>query len=84
MLTCQEGERVGSFDTRIAKPCLPLEYSATSHRGAEKAHFQGTDLYVKYLDDDVNDEMLREMFAACSHITSAKVEMDKKKGDSAA
>ena len=35
---------------------------------------------MKYLDDDVNDEKLREMFAACGQITSAKVEMDKEKG----
>ena len=43
-----------------------------------KAPFQGTNLYVKYLDDDVNDEKLREMFTACGQITSAVVQKDDK------
>jgi len=48
--------------------------------GVDSKPFQGTNLYVKYLDDNVNDEKLREMFAGCGQVTSAKVEMDKEKG----
>jgi len=48
--------------------------------GADKVPFQGTNLYVKYLDDSVNDDKLREMFSACGQVTSAKVEVDKEKG----
>ena len=52
----------------------------TAKGGADKAPFQGTNLYVKYLDDDVNDEKLRELFAGCGQITSAVVAMDSEKG----
>jgi RNA recognition motif-containing protein len=45
-----------------------------------KAPFQGTNIYVKYLDDNVTDDKLREMFAGCGQVTFAKVEMDKEKG----
>jgi polyadenylate-binding protein len=48
--------------------------------GADKAPFQGTNLYVKYLDDNVTDEKLRDMFAGCGQVVSANVEMDKEKG----
>jgi polyadenylate-binding protein len=52
----------------------------TAKGGADKAPFQGTNLYVKYLDDNVTDEKLREMFAGCGQVVSANVEMDKEKG----
>jgi len=55
-----------------------LKKGRAKPRVADKAPFQGTNLYVKYLDDDVNDEKLREMFAGCGQITSALVQKDEK------
>jgi polyadenylate-binding protein len=53
---------------------------ARASGGADKAPFQITSLYVKYLDDTVNDDVLRGMFYAYGQVTSAKVEMDRENG----
>lgn len=43
----------------------------------EKASkYQGVNLYVKNLDDDIDDEKLREIFAGAGTVTSAKVMRD--------
>jgi polyadenylate-binding protein len=43
----------------------------------EKASkYQGVNLYVKNIDDDIDDDELREIFAAAGTITSAKIMRD--------
>ena len=42
------------------------------------AHSHSTELFVKYLDGDVNDSKLREMFAMCGQVTFAEVQKDAK------
>eukprot|EP01018_Ginkgo_biloba_P021628 Gb_11804 [translate_table: standard] len=49
----------------------------------EKRHeqmlkYQGSNLYVKNIDDAVDDEELREVFGHCGTITSAKIMRDEK------
>jgi polyadenylate-binding protein len=50
---------------------LRKQYEAA--RVEKQSKYQGVNLYVKNLDDDVDDEQLREAFAAYGTITSAKV-----------
>jgi len=48
----------------------------------ERMHkFQGTNLYVKNLDENVTDDILREEFAVIGTITSARVMKDMKDGE---
>ena len=44
----------------------------------EKRKMEGVNLYVKNLDDKIDDTRLREEFSAYGTITSAKVMMDNK------
>ena len=44
----------------------------------EKRKMEGVNLYVKNLDDKIDDTRLREEFSAYGTITSAKVMMDDK------
>ncbi|KAF9885786.1 Protein phosphatase PP2A regulatory subunit B [Aspergillus nanangensis] len=53
---------------------LRKQYEAARMEKASK--YQGVNLYVKNLTDDVDDEKLRELFAAYGVITSAKVMRD--------
>lgn len=41
-------------------------------------NFQGSNIYVKNIDDNVSDEELRDHFSACGSITYAKVMKDEK------
>ena len=53
---------------------LRKQYEAARMEKASK--YQGVNLYVKNLTDDIDDEKLREMFAVYGTITSAKVMRD--------
>lgn len=53
---------------------LRKSYEAARIEKASK--YQGVNLYVKNLDDDVDDEKLRELFAPYGAITSTKVMRD--------
>jgi polyadenylate-binding protein len=41
-------------------------------------NFQGSNIYVKNIDDNVSDEGLRDHFSVCGTITSAKIMRDDK------
>ncbi|PVH93590.1 polyadenylate binding protein [Periconia macrospinosa] len=53
---------------------LRKQYEAA--RLEKQSKYQGVNLYIKNLDDDIDDDKLREMFAPCGTITSAKVMRD--------
>lgn len=53
---------------------LRKSYEAARIEKASK--YQGVNLYIKNLDDDVDDEKLRQMFSEFGPITSAKVMRD--------
>ncbi|OCK77205.1 polyadenylate binding protein [Lepidopterella palustris CBS 459.81] len=60
---------------------LRKQYEAA--RIEKQSKYQGVNLYVKNLDDDVDDEKLRELFAPFGTITSAKVMRDAMPADRA-
>ncbi|KAL8921556.1 MAG: hypothetical protein Q9208_005710 [Pyrenodesmia sp. 3 TL-2023] len=45
-------------------------------RAEKVSKYQGVNLYVKNLDDDIDDDKLRDIFAAAGSITSAKIMRD--------
>ncbi|KAL8680949.1 MAG: hypothetical protein Q9186_002909 [Xanthomendoza sp. 1 TL-2023] len=45
-------------------------------RAEKVSKYQGVNLYVKNLDDDVDDDKLRDIFSSAGNITSAKVMRD--------
>ena len=50
---------------------LKGQYEQTLKETADK--FEGLNLYVKNLDDSINDDKLRELFSEFGTITSCKV-----------
>jgi polyadenylate-binding protein len=61
---------------------LRKQYEAA--RLEKQSKYQGVNLYIKNLDDDVDDEKLRELFAPFGTITSAKVMRDAMPADTPA
>ena len=53
---------------------LRKQHEAARQEKASK--YQGVNLYVKNLDDDIDDDKLREIFSAAGNVTSAKVMRD--------
>ena len=53
---------------------LRKQHEAARQEKASK--YQGVNLYVKNLDDDIDDEKLREIFSGAGTVTSAKVMRD--------
>jgi polyadenylate-binding protein len=53
-----------------------LRKSYEAARVEKASKYQGVNLYIKNLDDDVDDEKLRQMFSEFGPITSAKVMRD--------
>lgn len=53
---------------------LKVKFEQTMKEAADK--YQGANLYVKNLDDTIDDEKLKEMFAEYGKITSCKVMRD--------
>ena len=45
-------------------------------RNEQRAKYQGVNLFIKNLDDTIDDERLRREFAKFGNITSAKVRSD--------
>ncbi|WCJ34409.1 Polyadenylate-binding protein [Euphorbia peplus] len=55
-----------------------LRHMFEEKRKEQIMKFQGSNVYVKNIDDDVTDEELREHFSKCGMITSAKLMRDDK------
>ncbi|KAI9222404.1 hypothetical protein BC828DRAFT_378495 [Blastocladiella britannica] len=77
--TDQQGKTL--FITRAQKKSereeeLRRQYEAARQERVQK--YQGSNVYVKFLDDDVDDDKLRNEFAQFGTITSAKVMCDEK------
>ncbi|GMJ09784.1 poly(A) binding protein 2, ARABIDOPSIS POLY(A) BINDING 2, POLY(A) BINDING PROTEIN 2 [Hibiscus trionum] len=53
---------------------LKLQFERTMREAADK--FQGSNLYIKNLDDSITDEKLKELFTPYGSITSCKVMRD--------
>ena len=54
-------------------PLLPAVWGSRRRNTEHYPFFQGVNLYVKNLDDSINDERLKEVFSTYGVITSAKV-----------
>lgn len=77
----QLGERklfVGPFQKKAIRTAeLKRRYEERKREKAAK--FQGVNLYIKNLDDKIDDEELRKQFVMFGNITSAKVMCDSEK-----
>ncbi|XP_054794771.1 polyadenylate-binding protein 7-like isoform X2 [Prosopis cineraria] len=78
------GSRLGSKIIYVARAQKKAEREKILHHQFEEKRrqrilkYKGSNIYVKNIDDDVNDEELRHHFSSCGTITSAKVMRDDK------
>jgi polyadenylate-binding protein len=78
------GKKIGDKDVYVgraekkARREAEMRRKLEARRAEQQAKYQGVNLYVKNLDDSVDDEKLRTAFKEFGSITSAKVMVDEK------
>lgn len=83
-LEAMNGTQLGSKILYVARAQKKAEREQILHHQFEEKRkeqvlkYKGSNIYVKNIDDNVNDEELRDHFSACGTITSAKVMRDDK------
>ncbi|KAL6988292.1 hypothetical protein U1Q18_014042 [Sarracenia purpurea var. burkii] len=79
-----DGSQLGSKVLYVARAQKKAEREQILRRQFEEKRkeqilkYQGSNVYVKNIEDDVTDEELREHFSQCGTITSAKLMRDEK------
>ncbi|KAJ8570796.1 hypothetical protein K7X08_037768 [Anisodus acutangulus] len=83
-MEAMNGSPVGSKTLYVARAQKKAERKQLLKRLFEERRkeqimkYQGSNVYVKNIDDDVSDNELRELFSQCGTITSVKVMQDEK------
>ncbi|KAK4345627.1 hypothetical protein RND71_035803 [Anisodus tanguticus] len=83
-MEAMNGSPVGSKTLYVARAQKKAEREQLLKRLFEERRkeqimkYQGSNVYVKNIDDDVSDNELRELFSQCGTITSVKVMQDEK------
>ncbi|XP_059296546.1 polyadenylate-binding protein 7-like isoform X2 [Lycium ferocissimum] len=83
-MEAMNGSPVGSKTLYVARAQKKAEREQLLKRLFEERRkeqimkYQGSNVYVKNIDDDVSDNELRELFGQCGTITSVKIMQDEK------
>ncbi|XP_060176595.1 polyadenylate-binding protein 7-like isoform X2 [Lycium barbarum] len=83
-MEAMNGSSVGSKTLYVARAQKKAEREQLLKRLFEERRkeqimkYQGSNVYVKNIDDDVSDNELRELFGQCGTITSVKIMQDEK------
>ncbi|KAF8403181.1 hypothetical protein HHK36_011278 [Tetracentron sinense] len=83
-MEAMHGTQLGSKAIYVARAQKKAEREQIlSHQFEERRHeqiqkYKGSNIYVKNIDDNVDDDELREHFSQCGTITSAKLMRDEK------